>query len=307
MTDACDTSTTPTPEAQVAASFPLKLAEGLWTLGNPYFYLFLVKGEQAAALVEVGVSAVTDEVIRQLDALGMSPNFLVVTHPHADHLTGLAGLRERYPAALVVMGDGTRKFLAHPNAAAPIIAEDKTMADFLASRGLPPGRAPIEELPSVGDALVATDCDEMDLGGRTLRFLEAEGHAPGSITVYVPEVEALIASDSLGFSFPERGFYPVFFTSFSDYIATIDRLAGLQPQILGVAHQATRMGAAATRAFEEARGHAFAMRDRIRADNRDPHAIAQALFEEWYSDLFLLYSPENILGCCRLLVKRSRE
>jgi len=307
MTDSCDSRTTTSPEAPADALFPRKLAEGLWVLGNQYFHLFLVKGEQAAALVEVGVSGIVDDVIRQLEKLRVSPNFLVVTHPHPDHLTGLAGLRERYSDALVVVGDGTPEFLSYPNAAEPIIAEDKIMQQFLSARGFPPERPPIEELLHVGDALVAADHDEMDLGGRTLRFLEAKGHSPGNIAAYVPEIEAVLASDSMGFSFPERGFYPIFFTSFSGYIATIDRLAALRPRILGTAHQGPRMAADATQALEEAREHAIAMRDRIRADSRDPGVIAQSLFEEWYSDAFLLYSPENILGCCRLLVKRSKE
>ncbi|MCA1960634.1 MAG: MBL fold metallo-hydrolase [Desulfomonile sp.] len=307
MADSFNAYTTTSPEAPTDASFPRQLAEGLWVLGNPYFHLFLVKGEQAAALVEVGVSAIVDDVIRQLDELRVEPHFLIVTHPHPDHLTGLAGLRERYRDALVVVGEGTLEFLAHPSAWESIIAEDKVMGQFLASRGFRPGRPPIEELPHVGDALVAADHDEMDLGGRTLRFLEAKGHAPGNITVYVPEIEAVLASDSMGFSFPQRGFYPIFFTSFSGYVATIDRLAALRPRILGTAHQGPRSDAEAIRALEEARKHAVAMRDRIRADNRDPDTIAQALFDEWYSDVFLLYSPENILGCCRLLVKRSKE
>ena len=76
--------------------FPRLLTDGLWVLGNYYFNLYLVKGEQASALIEVGISAVVDDVIRQLEVLQVSPTFLVVTHPHADHITGLPGLREGF-------------------------------------------------------------------------------------------------------------------------------------------------------------------------------------------------------------------
>ncbi len=115
-------------------SFPQLLTEGLWVVGNYYFNLYLVKGEQASALIEVGVSAVVDEVIRQLDSLRISPTFVVVTHPHTDHVTGLDGLRERYPQALVVAAEGAAEFLAHPKAGEIMIAEDRHVTEFLASQ-----------------------------------------------------------------------------------------------------------------------------------------------------------------------------
>ncbi|MBI5249848.1 MAG: MBL fold metallo-hydrolase, partial [Desulfomonile tiedjei] len=123
-------------------SFPKLLTNGLWVVGNYYFNLYLVKGEQAAALIEVGVSAVVDSVTKQLDSLRVSPSFLVVTHPHSDHITGLAGLGEKYPQALVVAGEGAGEFLNHPKAAKGLTIEDRHMADFLTAQGIIPGRAP---------------------------------------------------------------------------------------------------------------------------------------------------------------------
>jgi glyoxylase-like metal-dependent hydrolase (beta-lactamase superfamily II) len=287
--------------------FPIKLAEGLWVLGNSFFNLYLVKGEQASALIEVGVSATVETVTEQLTALGVTPTFLVVTHPHADHVTGLPGLKETFADALAVAGEGAPEFLAHPKAGPAIVEEDRHMSEFLHSRGLQPGRPPLEEAPVLADCLIAREGDEMDLGGLTLRYLSIEGHAPGNINVYIPELEALVASDSLGFRFVKKGFYPIFFMGFDAYIGGMDRLRDLRPKILCVAHQGPLTGDEAETAFEQARQTAVEMRDRIVNDPRDRHEIQQDLFKECYNEEFLLYSAENISNCCKLLVKRAVE
>ena len=54
-------------------NFPIVLTEDLWVLGNRYFYLYLIKGDNASALIEMGISAITDTVITQLELLNVSP------------------------------------------------------------------------------------------------------------------------------------------------------------------------------------------------------------------------------------------
>lgn len=276
-------------------------------MGNYYFNLYLVKGEQAAALIEVGVSAVVDSVTAQLDSLRVSPLFLVVTHPHSDHVTGLAGLVEKYPQALVVSGEGAAQFLAHPKTAKSMTIEDRQMSDFLAAQGFVPGRPPIEEPPSLENSLVAKDGDEIDLGGITLRFISIKGHSPGKIVVFIPELSALILSDSLGFRFPGRGVFPIFFTGYADYMEGLDRLESLAPKIVGVGHQGPLVDSEVSEAFRESRARARELREKILHDNRPPDELAAEIFEEFYKDELKMYTEENIMNCARLLVKRARE
>jgi glyoxylase-like metal-dependent hydrolase (beta-lactamase superfamily II) len=288
-------------------SFPQKLTDGLWVVGNYYFNLYAVRGEQATALIEVGVSAVVDSVMTQLDALRLSPSFLIVTHPHSDHITGLEGLQQKYPQALIVAGEGARDFLMHPKAAANLMVEDRHMSDFLAAHDLPPGRPSVQEPPSLENALVAQDGDEMDLGGLTLRFLSIKGHSPGKIVVHIPEIETVILSDSLGFRFPGRGVFPLFLTSYAEYAAGLDRLENLRPKIVGVAHQGPLMGDEISVAFHQSRTKAQELRNRILNDSRPDHEIAAEIFHEVYKDELTMYTEENIMTCAKLLVKRSVE
>lgn len=288
-------------------TFPRLLAEGLWVVGNYYFNLYLVRGEQATALIEVGISAVVDEVIRQLDSLGVTPTFLVVTHPHTDHVTGLGGLKERYLHALIVAAEGSAEFLAHPKAGEVMVPEDRHMAEFLASKGIKPGRPPIEELPSLANCLIAKDGDEMDLGGMTLRFISVTGHSPGKIAVHIPEIDALILSDSLGFRYSGRGFFPLFLTNYTDFVHTLDRLKRLRPKIVGVAHQGPLIGSEIEQAFKESEREAVELRDKIVNDPRDPEEVAVDVFNKYYKDQCTIYTRENIMNCAKLVVRRAME
>lgn len=295
------------PHSQVnAAIFPECLAEGLWVLGNSFFNLYLVRGKTASALVDTGISSMADEVIAQLEKLGVKPDCLIATHPHPDHINGLDALRERYPDARVVIGPGAREFLAHPKTAASLVAEDRFMAEFLKSRGYRPGRPPIGRPPSVNGAEVASDNETIDLGGLTLRILHVGGHAIGNILVHVPELQAIMAADSLGFRIPSIGFFPIFFTGYADYMATIDRLEALEPRILCLAHQGPLVGEDVRKAFKDAREAARSLCEEIRNDPRDEDAIINELYPRFYRDELALYTRENIIGCCRLVIRRSR-
>jgi 2-aminobenzoylacetyl-CoA thioesterase len=295
------------PHSKVnAAIFPEHLAEGLWVLGNSFFNLYLVRGKTASALIDTGISSMADEVIAQLEKLGVTPDYLIATHPHPDHINGLDALRERYPDARVVIGPGAREFLAHPKTAASLVAEDRFMAEFLKSRGYRPGRPPIGRPPSVNGAEVASDNETIDLGGLTLRILHVGGHAIGNILVHVPELQAIMAADSLGFRIPSIGFFPIFFTGYADYMATINRMEALEPQILCLAHQGPLVGEDARKAFKDAREATRSLCEEIRNDPRDEDAVIDDIYPRFYRDELALYTRENIIGCCRLVIRRSR-
>ncbi|MGB5217495.1 MAG: MBL fold metallo-hydrolase [Smithella sp.] len=288
--------------------FPLKINDNLRVLGNDYFHLYLIKGEKSCALIETGISATAGTVLEQLSSLSAKPDYLIITHPHSDHVTGLDDLKNAFPHATVIAGNGAESFISHPKAAPSFIAEDRHMLGAMASLGLCGSETAITTPPSLAGCKVVQDREELDLGELKIRFLEVKGHSPGNILVHIPLLNILLVSDSLGNHYPGRGFFPTFFTGYDDYMKTIDRLEKIAPDILGLAHNGLIADKKEIeKIFPVAHRCAHDVRNYVINDNRNDEDIAQDLFRFYYTGELAVYSPQNILNCCRLLVRRVRE
>jgi glyoxylase-like metal-dependent hydrolase (beta-lactamase superfamily II) len=288
--------------------FPMVLTPRIRVLGNYFFNLFLVTGSERSALFETGISGVVDTVIQQLDELGIAPDYLVVSHPHSDHITGLPGLMERFPGATIVCGGGAPEFVSHPKAGPALIREDKFMSRGLERMGIKPGRPTLESIPDLSRAKTVDSPALLDLGGGTgLSLTPVEGHSPGNLIAEVKEDRALFCSDSMGFHYPGRQFWPLFFTGAKVYLETIDLIEAANPAILAPAHQGPIMGDKVHKGIDLARTTALDIIKRIRGTELSDDELAGELFEESYRDEFTLYTRENIMNCTRLLLKRARE
>lgn len=288
--------------------YPLEINHNLFVLGNEYFHIYLIKGKKACALVETGISATAAIVLEQLSSRGVEPDYVIVTHPHSDHITGLDYLKRSYPHATVVAGDGAEAFLDHPKAESTLIAEDRHMIKAMTTRGVCGSVEAITTSPILSGCNVVNDGDEIDLGELNIKFIEAKGHAPGNILVHIPLLKTVLVSDSLGNYYPGRGFFPTFFTGFNYYMQTIDRLENLDPMMMGLAHNGFILDKVEiTKIFRLARQAAYDVRHFIIHDTRNDEEIAHDLFRFYYTDPLAIYSPQNIMNCCRLLVRRVKE
>jgi len=286
---------------------PKKLADGLWVLGNNFFNIYLAKGRTGSALFEAGISATVDVVARQLESLNASPDYFVVLHPHPDHINGLPGLHSKFPEARIIAGPGAAQFAAHPKTAQALVAEDGFMSEFLKSRGVRVERPPINEAPSLDNCTVMSDGDCLDLGGITINFLSAPGHAIGALAVHIPEIHAVLASDCLGFRFPGiSDFFPLFFTGYDDYMSTLRKLEALGPEILGLAHQGPITGKGISEAFRKAESSAREIRE-LALSGVSEEEMIETIFNKYYRDELKMYTRDNIITCCKLILKRSRE
>jgi glyoxylase-like metal-dependent hydrolase (beta-lactamase superfamily II) len=286
--------------------FPMEITPHVKILGNYFFNLFLVTGQNKSALFETGISGVTDSVLSQLEALDISLDYLVPSHPHSDHITGLPGLMERFPGAEVVVGEGTNEFITHPKAGPLLIKEDYFMSKSLEKMGIKPGRPPLEKIPAIPGARAVVDRACLDLGGGiALDLVKVDGHSPGNLMGFVKQDRALFCSDSLGFHFPGRGFWPLFFTNARAYVSAIDLIRSFDPQVLCPAHQGPFGDV--PKAIQDSYDITLSMIQRIKDTKLSDEKLSREMFEKSYKDEFTLYTESNIKNCNHLLIKRARE
>ena len=288
--------------------FPMQVSPGVQVIGNYYFNLMLVTGKEKTLLFEAGVSGVVDQVIRQLDQLEISPDIIVIGHPHADHVTGLPGLADRFKKARIIAGTGAKKFMTHPKAALALVAEDRFISRRLGENQLTPGRPSLDAPPDVSRIEEIACPARLDLGGGIFfDLLPSKGHSPGAMMGLAVPDQVLCCSDALGFHYPGRDFWPLFFTGTAAYLDTIQQIKALTPEIICPAHQGPIMANKVSLALETAESRALEIIKMIKDTPLNDAELVKEIFKMSYKDEFCLYTKENATNCAGLLVKRARE
>ena len=119
-------------------------------------YAYLLHRNGRTALIDAPESA---PIARALETRGWSLDEIWITHHHADHVDGVADLRERFGAEVVGnAADGRR---------------------------LPPLDRPVR------------DGDTFTFAGADVHVLDVSGHTVGHIAFHVPEAKAAFTADSL--------------------------------------------------------------------------------------------------------------
>ncbi len=134
-----------------------------------------------------------ERIAMQLEAFGVVPRFVVLTHGHFDHVAGLKGLLEHCeqqwgekPEVLIHKAD--RRYLGASGRA-------RNMRD-LQYLGIDTGG----EIARIVDALPRADralSDGEAIGDTGLAVLATPGHSPGSICLYQEERGILFSGDTL--------------------------------------------------------------------------------------------------------------
>ncbi|MFO0583262.1 MAG: MBL fold metallo-hydrolase [Anaeromyxobacter sp.] len=202
---------------------------------------YVVRGDRSAAIVETGVSSSVPRILATLDALGVAReavSHVVVTHVHLDHAGGAGALVRALPRATLV---------AHPKGARHLVDPAKLIAGSIAVYGEERYRAIYGELVPVPRERVLEPADgaSVDLGGRTLTFLDAPGHARHHFVVVDDRSRGVFTGDAFGLSYRQadgpRG--PFFFPTTTPVQldppalhATFDRILAQRPERLYLTH-----------------------------------------------------------------------
>jgi hydroxyacylglutathione hydrolase len=117
-----------------------------------------------------------DEIMSVVGRHGLTVKMIVITHAHIDHIGGAQRLR------------------ALTGAPVYLNAEDQSLLDYLDVQAVwigmvSPGRVDVDSNPKDGD--------RWRLGQTEFQVLHTPGHTPGSISLWIPAENKLIAGDTL--------------------------------------------------------------------------------------------------------------
>lgn len=221
-------------------------------LGDRYVALYLVVGDDAALLVDSGITeSIPTTLLPYLPHIGLPAErirFALGTHGDFDHIGGNAALRHAVPDVVLMCGEDDRSLVNHVDR---IITE--RYGEFAAEHGFDEtdeSRAYIRSVTHTARVDVGLRGGErFDLGGRVVHILHTPGHSHGHVSVHDSATDALMIGDAvLGSSVLTAAGAPAFpptYRHVDSYRATIARMAAMAPAQLLCSHYPVYRGGAA--------------------------------------------------------------
>jgi len=130
---------------------------------------------KACWVIDPGLSP--EPLLEQLRRHDLSPERVLLTHGHADHIAGIPAVKDAYPQAIVTAPAGDAYMLT----------------DAAANMSLPFGLR--LTVPSAQQTVKPGD--RLELGRIDWQVLDAAGHTPGSVAYYCRAAEVVLTGDAL--------------------------------------------------------------------------------------------------------------
>jgi glyoxylase-like metal-dependent hydrolase (beta-lactamase superfamily II) len=150
---------------------------------------FLVAGDDGITLVDVGWAGAPEILVSALAELGRSARDIkrvVITHAHPDHVRGLAGIRERAGAQILIHAADAAWL---QRGRVPAGGRHAAIGALLDAMPL------LHWTPVTPDAEVADG--ELIAGTGGLRVIHTPGHTPGHIVLLHEPTRTLLAGDAV--------------------------------------------------------------------------------------------------------------
>jgi hydroxyacylglutathione hydrolase len=183
-------------------------------------HVYLLDGGAEYALIDAGGGRDPDAIVRLIEADGLDPRrvrTMLLTHAHADHAAGAAGLRERL---------GLR-VLASPEVAKWVAAGDTRAASLDAAKqaGVYPPDFPYPACPVEG---TLHDGTTVQVGDLTIEAIATPGHAAGHLSYALRRDgrTSVFCGDAFFFG-GKILLQNTWDCSLAESIATVERLAAL--------------------------------------------------------------------------------
>ncbi len=146
-------------------------------------YIVYDENTKESIVIDPGDSA--SLICTKLDDLGLSVNYIVLTHAHVDHICAVDILKSKYDAKICIGKYDAEKL-------------NDSMLNLCAFFGFSSPKAKADILLSDGDALVLSD--------KSFKIIQTPGHTDGSISLYFDD--CLISGDTLFYESVGRTDFP---------------------------------------------------------------------------------------------------
>lgn len=160
---------------------------------------YLLETDSAVAVVEAGNNNSAARIMNVLASRGWQAeqvSHVIVTHVHLDHAGGAGKLMQLLPNALLAVHPRGARHMADPSrleASARAVYGDESF-DQMYGALLP---VPEERM------LVMEDGGSLEVGNRTLYFMDAPGHARHHFCVWDEQTRGWFSGDTFGISYRE--------------------------------------------------------------------------------------------------------
>ncbi len=142
---------------------------------NTNCYVLKDRGSDACWIIDAGYEP--DTLIEYIQANDLSPERILLTHAHADHIAGLLAVRSALGPVPILLHEAEHDWLNDP-------VLNLSDAIGLAVTG-----------PAPDDTL--SDGQTLTLGNDTWTVLHTPGHSPGGVSFYCEALATVIAGDTL--------------------------------------------------------------------------------------------------------------
>lgn len=195
---------------------------------------YVVKGEEATAIVETGPTCSVPNLLNGLKEIGVrndDVDYVMVSHIHIDHAGGAGTLMKHLPNA---------RLIVHAKGAPHIVKPDKLWEQSKLVLGqVAIVYGPIEPVPE-DRVIVGSDGMKFELGGSVqLNVLETLGHASHHLGYLDTETNGIFQGDAAGIYLPQLDVTipttPAPF-HYELTLASLEKLAELRPSRLFYTH-----------------------------------------------------------------------